>query len=194
MVAADSRFKNLGDLVSFARANPGKVSFGSAGAATAIRISTEVFNAAAGIDALHVPYKGVAAAINDIIGGQVDYIITGMSVAVTAIRGGKMRGLAINARQRSPQLPDLPTALEQGVDVDTTGWFGIFMAAGSPQQAVDRVHASMVRASSDAAVRQTMQKLGGEPRVMSREDFAAFIDSELKRIGTLMKRLNITVD
>lgn len=194
MVAANSRFKNLGDLVSFARANPGKVSFGSAGAATAIRISTEVFNAAAGIDALHVPYKGVAAAINDIIGGQVDYIITGMSVAVTAIRGGKMRGLAINARQRSAQLPDLPTALEQGVDVDTTGWFGIFMTAGSPQQAVDRVHASMVRASTDESVRQTMQKLGGEPRVMSREDFTTFIDSELKRISNLMKRLNITVD
>jgi tripartite-type tricarboxylate transporter receptor subunit TctC len=194
MVSADSRFKTLNDMVSFARAHPGKVTFASAGAATSIRISTEIFNAAAGIDALHVPYKGVAAALNDIIGGQVDFIITGMSAAVTSIRGGKMRGLAINARKRSDQLPDLPTAVEQGIDVDTSGWYGLFMTAGSPAHAVERVHAAMVRASADETVRATMNKLGGEPRVMTRQEFAGFIDAELTRITALMKRLNITVD
>lgn len=194
LVAADSRFKDLKDLVSHARANPGKVTFASAGAATSIRISTEIFNAAAGVDALHVPYKGIAAAMTDIIGGRVDYIIAGMSAAVTAIRGGKMRGIAINARGRAAQLPDVPTSLEQGVDVDTSGWYGIFMTAGSPPQAVQAVHAALQRASDDATVRATMTKLGGEPRVMSSERFAGFVDEELARIGALMKRLNIVID
>ncbi len=194
LVAADSRFKNLPELVSFARAHPGKVSFASAGAATAIRMSTEVFNAAAKIDALHVPYKGVAAAMNDIIGGRVDYIITGMSVAVTAVRGGKLRALAVNARTRAEQLAEVPTAVEQGVDVDTTGWFGLFMTAGSPDPAVERVHLALARAAQDDTVRSTMSKLGGAPRVMKRDEFATFVDTELVRIGALMKRLNITID
>lgn len=194
LVAADSRFKDLKDLVSHARANPGKVTFASAGAATSIRISTEIFNAAAGIDALHVPYKGIAAAMTDIIGGRVDYIIAGMSAAVTAIRGGKMRGIAINASNRAAQLPDVATSLEQGVDVDTSGWYGIFMTAGSPAQAVQAVHASLQRGSEDATVRATMTKLGGEPQVMSSERFAGFVDEELSRIGALMKRLNIMID
>jgi tripartite-type tricarboxylate transporter receptor subunit TctC len=194
LVAADSRFKDLKDLVNHARANPGKVTFASAGAATSIRISTEIFNAAAGVDALHVPYKGIAAAMTDIIGGRVDYIIAGMSAAVTAIRGGKMRGIAINARMRAAQLPDVPTSLEQGVDVDTSGWYGIFMTAGSPPQAVQAVHAALQRAAGDATVRATMTKLGGEPQVMSSERFAGFVDDELARIGALMKRLNIVID
>jgi len=194
LVAQNSRFKTLGDLVSYAKANPGKVSFGSSGSATAIRISTEIFNAAAGIDTLHVPYKGVTPALNDMIGGQVDYVITGMSVAVRSIQGGKVRGLAVNARGRVAQLPDVPTALEQGVDVDTQGWYGLFMTAGSPVQAVDRMHAALTRAAQDATVLATMNKLGGSPAVMKRETFSAFVDTELNRIAALMKRLNIKID
>jgi tripartite-type tricarboxylate transporter receptor subunit TctC len=194
LVAQNSRFKTLGDLVSHARAHPGKVSFGSSGSATAIRISTEVFNAAAGIETLHVPYKGVTPALNDMIGGQVDYVITGMSVAVRSIQGGKVRGLAVNARGRVAQLPDVPTALEQGVDVDTRGWYGLFMTAGAPGQAVDRMHAALTRAAQDPTVLATMSKLGGSPAVMKREDFSAFVDTELNRIGALMKRLNIKID
>ena len=194
MVSKDSQFKNLQDMVRFAKANPTKVTFAGFGGASAVTLSSEAFNQAAGIDALQVSYRGMAAAQMDLIGGRIDYILGGTTAAIPAIAGGKVRGLAIMSKQRSPLLADVPTAIEQGVNVETAGWFGIFATAGSPPDAIRTVHASMMRALESKVVSETYQKQGGSPMPMSPEQFQAFLRSELQRLGVLMKRLDIKFD
>lgn len=194
MIPRDSPFKSLQDLVKHARANPGKVSFASVGVATSVYLNSEIFNQAAGIEALHVPYKGTVQAMTDLTGGRVDYMIGGTSTSIPAIKSGTLRGLALMSKDRSPLLPDVPTAMEQGVKVEFAGWYGLFTTAGAPPEAIRKVHESLVKALDSKPVRDSFQGLGGEPRGMTPEQFSAYLQGQMDKLTTLMKRLNIKIE
>lgn len=193
LVNKDSRFKSVQDLVKYAKANPGQVKFGSSGIGTAIHLSSESFNRAAGIQALHVPYKGVAQATTDLAGGHIDYVIGG-ATAIPSIKNGSLRGLALMSKKRTPQLPELATAIEQGVNVETGSWYGLFTTAGTPPEIVNRLHACLIKALDSSAVRDRFASLGGEPRSMTSEQFAAFLRAEIQKFSVLMKQLDIKLE
>lgn len=194
VVRKDSPFQSLGELVSYAQQNPGKLKFGSSGIGTSIHLSEETFNAAAGIEALHVPYRGVAPAVNDLIGGQIDYVIAGSSTAVPAVQSGQLRALAINSKQRSTQLPDVPTAIEQGVNVETMGWYGLFVTAGTPPEAVERLHAATQDALRSPEITKRFTSVGGEARPASLAETRKFVEDEIAKFSALIKRLGIKLD
>lgn len=194
LVRKESPFKTLQDMVSYARANPGKLRYGSSGIGTSIHLSEASFNAAANIEALHVPYRGVAPAITDLIGGQVDYVIAGSSLASQAIQAGQLRALAITTDKRSPFFPDLPTAKEQGVDVETLGWYGLFVPAATPPAVLARLNAAAVAALRSPDLVERFKTIGGEARPTSPEEASAFVNNEIRKFTELMQRLNIKLD
>ena len=129
-----------------------------------------------------MPYRGMSAAQTDLIGGRIDMILGGSTAAIPGIVGGKLRGLAIMSKQRSPLLPDVPTAIEQGIDAETAGWYGVFMTAGSPPEAVRKVHEALIHAMESIELREIYTQ------------FRAFVQSEIKRIKVLMPRYKVSFD
>lgn len=194
LVSKDSPFKTLQDMVAYAHAHPGKLRYGSSGIGTSIHMSEASFNAAANIDALHVPYRGVAPAITDLMGGQVDYVIAGSSLATQAIQNGQLRALAITTDKRSPFLPEIPTAKEQGVDVETMGWYGLFVPAATPPAAIARLSAATLAALKSPDLSERFKSIGGEALGMSPEQADAFVKAQIRKFSELMRRLDIKLD
>ncbi|MFH1185968.1 MAG: tripartite tricarboxylate transporter substrate binding protein [Chloroflexota bacterium] len=194
MVNKDSRFKSLQDLVMYAKANPGRLKFGSTGIGNSTHLSAESFNQAAGIQAVHVPYKGGAAPFTDLMGGHIDYMILGSTAAIPAIKDGSLRGLAIMSKDRTPLLPDLPTAVEQGVNVQTSGWYGLYTTAGTPPETVKKLHASLTKALHSKAVQDRFVSVGGQAMSMTPEQFLAFLQAEIQKQSVLIKRLGIKLE
>ncbi|MDX3906597.1 MAG: tripartite tricarboxylate transporter substrate binding protein [Pigmentiphaga sp.] len=194
LVSKDSPFKTLQDMVAYARAHPGKLRYGSSGIGTSIHLAEASFNAAAQIEALHVPYRGVAPAITDLVGGQVDYVIAGSSLATQAIQSGQLRALAITTAKRSEILPDIPTAKEQGVDVETMGWYGLFVPAATPPAVISRLNAATLAALKSPELSERFKSIGGEARGTSPEEAGAFVKAEIRKFSELMRRLNIKLD
>ncbi len=189
----DSRFNTLRELVAWGKANPGQVKFGSNGTGSSVHFSSEQFNQAAGIKALHVPYKGANPAMQDLAGGRIDYVIAGSSGAFPAVKSGQFKGLAILSRTRSRQMPDLPTAIEQGVNVETEGWYGIHVRAGAPAQSVRTLHAALMKILGMADMGEKLAAMGGEPRTMSQSEFRTFIQGEIDTLSRLVRILDIKV-
>ena len=184
----DGPFNNLQDMVKYARANPDKLRFGSTGIGTSVHMSSEIFNQAAAIKAVHIPYKGVAA------GGHIEYVIGGSTAAIPAIKNGQFRGLAIMSKQRSPELPDVPTAIEQGINAETGSWYGLFSRAGTPPEIIARLHALLMTTLASPQVTERFRNLGGEPRSMTTEQFRTYLRDETQKLSKLMKQLNIKLD
>ena len=191
--AKDTRFNSLHDLVKLAKATPGALKFGTSGVATAIHLSTETINAAAGIKAIHVPYRGVAPAMTNLAGGHVDYVIAGAAAAVPGVQSGQFKALAITTRARSPALPQVPTLTEQGVAAETGSWYGLLAPARTPPEIVKRLNAAMIVALKSPEVVERLKALGGEPRPMSPEQAADFMRGEVTRAAALMRKLDIKV-
>jgi tripartite-type tricarboxylate transporter receptor subunit TctC len=194
LVQKDSRFNSLQDLVQYAKANPDRLKYGSSGVGTSIHLSSEIFNRAAGIKTLHVPYKGVAPAMNDLAGGHVDFVIAGTSVAIPGTRNGLYRALAIMSRQRSPLLPQAPTATEQGVPAETGAWYGLFLPAGAPPAVVKKLHAAVAAALASSEVIERFRSLGGEPMSSSQAEFASYLRAQIQKLSALMRELNIKLE
>lgn len=194
IVNKDSPYKTLNDLVQRAKEHPGKLKFGSSGIGTSIHLSEETFNAAAGIKAMHVPYRGVAPAMNDLSSGLLDYVIAGSSVAVPAAQGNHLRVLAINSDKRSPQLPDVPTAIEQGVNVETKGWYGLWVPAATPPAVVGRLNAATREALKSPEISEKFQSLGGESRGSSVSVAKTFVANELDRFTKLIRELGLKLE
>jgi tripartite-type tricarboxylate transporter receptor subunit TctC len=194
LVKKDSPFNSIQDLVKHAKANPGKVRFGSTGVGTSVHLSSESFNQAAGIKAIHVPYKGVAPAMNDLAGGHIDYVIGGSTAAIPAVKSGSHKALAIMSKTRSQLLPELPSVVEQGVNVETGSWYGLFVPAGTPQEVVNRLHASLTKTLASKDMTERLRSLGGEPRPMSQEQFTSFLRSEIQKLTVLMRQLDIKLE
>jgi tripartite-type tricarboxylate transporter receptor subunit TctC len=180
------------ELIALAKANPGKLTFGSGGVGSTPHLSTEIFKSIAGIDAVHVPYKGGAPALNDLVGGQLSFMIENVPGTMPFVRGGKLRALAITSARRSPLDPSLPTMAEAGVaDYEVVGWNGIVAPAGTPPEIVARLHAEVAKVLRLPEARERLAALGAEPVASTPQEFRAFIRDENARWGTIIREKGI---
>ena len=193
-VNAGSTWKTLGDLIAEARARPGKLNFGSSGLGGVNHVVSELFKANARVDIAHIPYKGMSDASVALQAGQIDLIVTASPTALGPIRGGKARGLAVSTPARSPALPDVPTAREQGVDYVATNWFGFAFPKGTPAEAVAALHGQVVRALGAPDVREKLLATGAEPSALSPEEFARFVQEDTRRWTELIRSTGIKVE
>ena len=187
--------RTVAELVAYAKANPGKVNFGSAGSGSTLHMSGELFRIAAGIDIQHVPYRGSAPAVADLVSGQIQMMFDNAPSAIPQVKGGRIRALAQTGARRSPLLPDVPTMVESGfADFVVAGWAGLFAPAATPATILDRLHAALVEALGSGDVKARLEPLAVDLQPMSRVAFAAFVETETKRWGDLVRRANIKVE
>jgi tripartite-type tricarboxylate transporter receptor subunit TctC len=184
--------KSVQELVALAKANPGKLNFGSGGVGSTPHLSAELFKSAAGFDAVHVPYKGGAPALNDLIGGQLSFMIENMPGTMPFVKSGKLRALAVTSAQRSPLDPALPTMAESGVaGYEVVGWQGLFAVAGTPPAIVARLQAEVAKELRLPVVRARLASLGAEPVGSTPEEFGAFVRAEHARWGKVIREKGI---
>src|SRR6266850_482105 len=184
--------KSVQELVALAKANPGRLNFGSGGVGSTPHLSGELFKSLAGIDAVHVPYKGGAPALNDLVGGQLSFMIENVPGTMPFVKGGKLRGLAITSAQRSPLDPALPTMAEAGVaGYEVVGWNGLVAVAGTPPEIVARLQAEVGKVLRLAEVRERLAALGAEPVGSTPEEFGAFLRAENALWGRIIREKGI---
>jgi tripartite-type tricarboxylate transporter receptor subunit TctC len=185
-------FRNLNELLAYARANPGKLNYGTPGNGTSPHIATEVFNREARVKLSHVPYKGAGPALQDLIGGQID-VVFDPGVGIAPAKAGKVRMLAIAGPNRHPDFPDIPTLEENGIKgVDGGPHFGLYGPAGTPRELVSRINSELLKAMQHPAVRDRFKALAvdvAEP--MTPEQFAAYVRAEHARYAKLIPELGI---
>ncbi len=186
--------RSLPQLVAHAKANPGKINFSSPGHGTPPHMVGEMFKLRAGIDIVHVPYRGSAAALADIMAGQVQMAFENPSVTVPLVQAGRLRGLAVTDETRNPQVPDLPTMAEGGVDVVSMSFTGVLAPAGTPTDIVRKLNAAINDSLKSAELQESFGKLGVQTRVGSNEDFAAFIAREKEKWAAVAKSAGIAID
>lgn len=185
---------NVQELIALGRAQPGKLSFGSSGAGTSQHLSGELFKKLANVDMLHVPYKGSALAMQDLIGGQVSMMFTDIPTALPHIRSGKLRAMGLTAAQASPALPEVVPLAQQGLpNFDLKAWYGVLAPARTPEPIVKRLNASIVAYMSDPASREKLLGMGMEPLPLNAEQSAAFIADELKKWTDVVKLTGATI-
>ena len=181
---------SLGELIAYAKANPGKVNFGSAGAGSITHLAGELLKAEARIDIVHVPYKGAAPAVTDLVGGQVQMGIFDVPVLLSHIRAGKLKALAITSEKRAATLPDVPTTAEgKYPNVTSDNWYGLVMPGATPATIQKRVHAAATRALNSAAVREQFAKVGGVAAPSSPQEYAQFLETEQAKWGRIVKAI-----
>ena len=170
---------SLQELIAYAKANPGKVNFGSAGSGSITHLAGELLKAEAKIDIVHVPYKGAAPAVNDLLGGQVQMGIFDVPVLLGHIRAGKLKALTITSATRAPSLPEVPTTTELNYpNVNSDNWYGLVMAAATPADIQKRVHTAAVTALKSKPVMDQMANVGGIASPGTPQEYAAFIAAE----------------
>ncbi len=184
--------KNLKELIAQAKAKPGKLTFGSASVGSAQHFSAEVLMQQAGVELLHVPYKGGAPALTDLMGGQIDFLFDTSPTALPYVKSGKLRALAITSGQRSPLLPDVPTMKEAGLpNFEVVTWTGIAAPAGTPKPIVDKLNAT-IRAALRGDLRKQLEETSLIPADGSPEDFREFIRKDAENYERLVKTAKIT--
>ncbi len=184
--------KNLKELVEYAKANPGKLNFGSGGIASTPHLAGELLKSLAKIDIVHVPYKGVGPALIGLMGREVDMVPASASAALPHIQSGKMRALAVLSNERIRSLPNVPTAKEAGIDnFDVTMWYGILAPAGTPRDIVTRLNAEWTTIATIPDIMEKIQKVGFEPMSSTPEQFAGFLKAEILRWSKIIKEANI---
>jgi tripartite-type tricarboxylate transporter receptor subunit TctC len=180
MIVSTTRpWKTVQDFIAQAKAKPGSISFGSVGVGSAVHISAEKFRLAAGFEATHVPYRGGAEVIADILGGRVDFYFCPLATALPLIRAGQVRALLVSTPARVADLPDVPASPEIGLkDADSTIWFGVFMPSKTPREIVDKFHDAGIRVLNDPLMQASLKQLGVEPLPMTPEQMDAFVAHE----------------
>ena len=187
--------RSVKEFIDYAKANPGKVNFASSGSGTSIHMSGELFKLLSGVDIVHVPYKGSAAALTDLIGGQVSVMFDNLPPSMSHIRSGKLRPLAITTTTRYPTLPDLPTMVEAGVPgYESSSWFGIMAPAGTPKDIIARLNAEARKIMALPDVRERFDQQGAIASPGTPEDFDAFIRAEIAKWGKVVKASGAKVD
>jgi len=188
-------YKTVKELIAYAKANPGKVTFASSGSGTSIHLSGEMFQQMAGVEMQHIPYKGSAPALTDLLGGQTAIMFDNMPSVISHVKAGKLRPLAVTTPQRSPALPDVPTIAEAGVPgYSATSWFGLLAPANTPAPVIAKLNASILKALADPEVKKKMAEQGAEPHGEKPEQFAEFIRSETAKWGQTVKKSGATAD
>lgn len=184
--------KSVAELIAYAKARPGQLNYGSGGVGSTPFLATELFKSMAGINVVHVPYRGGAPALADLVAGQLSFMIENVPGSLPLVRDGKLRALAITSRQRLALVPDLPTMEEAGVPgYEMIGWNGIFVPKGTPSEIVTRLNAELVKVLRSAEVGEQLAKLGAVPVGDSPEQFGAFVKAESARWGKIIKDLGI---
>ncbi len=187
--------KSLKELIDYARANPGKLSYASSGSGTSIHMCGELFKILAKVDLVHIPYKGSAPAMTDMIGGQVQVMFDNMPSALPHVKAGKLRALAVTSAQRSPSAPDVPTMSEAGLDgFDVQSWFGLMAPKGTPREIIARLNTESVKALGTADIKERFMDLGAVPVPMSSDAFGDFIRAEITRWAEVVKASGAKVE
>jgi len=195
VVNPDRPYRSVKELIEYAKAHPGEVTFASSGNGSSIHLSGELFKLLAGVDMLHIPYRGSAPAVTDLLGGQVDIMFDNMPSAIQHVRSNKLVPLAVTPATRSPELPDIPTVAESGVEgYEATSWFGLFAPAGTPPEVVEVLHTSIVEALKDPEVVEKFSAQGAQVHIDTPEQFAEFIAAETKKWAEVVKESGATVN
>ena len=185
----------MADLVKLLKANPGKYTFASAGNGTTSHLAGEILKASTGAAVVHIPYRGGAPAMTDVVGGQVDLMIDVMPNTVPQVKGGRLRGLAVTTATRVSTWPDMPTVAESGVkDFDVSAWDAIVAPAGTPPAVVNRLNAAIRQALADPDLRRQLLDRGSEVAAGTPQALGAFIKTEIDRWGQAVKRSGAQVD
>jgi len=180
----------LAELIARAKASPGKINYGSAGAGGITHLAGELLKAEAGVDLVHVPYKGAAPAVADLLGGQVQMGIFDVPVVLPHIRSGKLKALAVTTAQRLPTLPEVPTTAEVGYPkVISDNWYGLVAAAGTPPEVLKRIHAAAMTALHSSALGEQFAKVGGIPSPTTPQEYTAFLASEQAKWGRIIQAI-----
>ena len=186
---------NLKEFIAYAKTNPGKLKYGSSGIGTSIHLTSELFRNAVGIELTHIPYKGAAPALTDLLGGQIDLMFPGITPVVALVKSGKLRALGLTSRKRSPALPDVATMHELGVaNFESIGWYGVLVPQGTPKALVTRLNRELVAALSLPDLKERLASQGGDAVSSTPEQFTAFIADELKKWTTVIRSANILVE
>jgi len=187
--------KSVGELIALAKARPGELNFASAGSGTVTHLAGELFKSMAGINIVHVPYRGSGPALNDLLGGQVPIMFPNMPGTIQHVQTGRLRVLAVNSLKRSPLLPDVPTIAESGVPgYEASTWFGVLAPAGTPTDVVDRLNVEIGRVLSAPELTDHFGKEGAVAVGGTPEQFRVFIKAEIEKWGTVVRASGARVD
>jgi len=186
--------KTLAELIAYAKANPGKLSYASQGIGASGHIAGELFKQSAGIDITHVPYRGAAPAAQDLAAGHVSMMFDVVSLAVPQIQGGRVRALAVAAKQRVAVLPDVPTLIEQGIPAEVGAWFGMTGPAGMPPQAIAWLNREATKVFSVEDTRNRFVQQGAAMPLGTPDAFARHIETESARYGDVIRKAGIKLE
>jgi tripartite-type tricarboxylate transporter receptor subunit TctC len=178
---------DLKELIALAKAQPGKLNFGSAGQGSQVHMAGESFADAAGIQVQHVPYKGEALAYNDLIGGQIQLVVGNIAAASQFVNGGQIRALAVASKERSKMLPNVPTTAEAGLPVEIAGWFGFMVPAGTPKDVVDKIYTDVNTVLKDPEMLSKLAAQGMTPVANTPDQFGKQIADESQRWSQIVK-------
>ncbi len=185
-------WKTVQDLVAAAKARPGSINYSSAGVGTGTHLNAEKFRLSAGFEAVHIPYKGGAEALADVLGGRVDFYFCPISTALPFIADGRVVALAVSTARRAFELPNIPTTLEAGyAKSDVTVWYGVFMPTKTPRAIIDRFHAAGAKVLATPAMRERLRQLAVDPMPLSPVEMDRFVAEEIAANGKLIKAAGI---
>ncbi len=187
--------KTYKDFLAYAKANPGKLNFGSAGNGTSHHLVGELFKMRTGVDLVHVPYKGAGPMMQDLLGGNVDMAFDGMGTSAPQIKGGKLRALAVSTATRSPIVPDVPTLTELGVpDFDVTTWYALWAVKGTPREVIDHMYQEVAKALALPDVKAIWEQQGAVAGGQPPAEMGRFVHAEVERWRKVVKEGNIRLD
>jgi len=187
--------QTLAEFIALAKTKPGGMNFGSGGSGTSNHLAGELFNNVAGVRLVHVPYKGVNLAMNDVLGGQIQLVVIGIPAAAPHIKAGRLRAFGVIAPQRSPALPEVPTVAEAGLsNFEVTTWYGVLAPAGTPRPIIGRLNAELVRVMHAPDLQARFAATGTEPRTSTPEEFADYIRQEIAKWGKVVRDANLKAD
>lgn len=188
------RIDTIADLVKLAKARPGQLNYGSVGNGSAPHLAGELLNLLAGVKTAHVPYKGSNLALNDLIAGQLQFMISSPIVVMPHAKSGRTKVIATTGAKRDPFLPELPTVADTVPGFESTVWYGIAAPAKTPATVVQKLHAEIVKAQQTPEVRELLAKQSITAYAESPAEFTAFIKAERERIARVGRQVNITLD
>jgi tripartite-type tricarboxylate transporter receptor subunit TctC len=187
--------KNVQELIALAKAKPGELSFGSSGSGTSIHLSGELFKVLAGVDMQHIPYKGRASAIPDLLGGRIQMIFDNMPSALPLVKSGELKALGVTSLKRSASAPEIPTIAESGLPgFDSTSWFGLFAPANLPKSVLARINAETVKVMSSPEVKDKLFQLGLDSSPGTPEQLDKIVQAESKKWEKVVKESGAKAD
>lgn len=185
---------SVADLIAYAKANPGKLNYASAGNGTSAHMAAELFKAMTGVNLVHIPYRGSGPAVTDMISGEVKLMFDSMPSSLEHIRAGRLRALAVTSTTRSPALPNVPTVADTVAGYETTGWFGIGAPKGTPASIVERLNREINAGLADASIQARLAAIGASPHVVTPAEYAAFVAAETSKWARAVKFSGAKVD